>query len=472
VIAALLVLAAAGGTLGAVEARGELVWAGDIQGGEPYVYEDPDDPRKLIGFEVEIADELARRLGVRARFKQYQWSSLVPGLERGDFDVAMNGLEATSDRQDVVLMSVPYFTYAETLAIRKGAPYRSLDDLRGRPVATLNQSYAFDLLREHGIDYRLYEGVEEPYRDLVNGKVEAVLLDDIIATRYGCSMEGVECLPDEIARGVYVILMRKGDEALKGAIDEALLGMRRDGTLERILRKWKLWNERQLDPEPAVSRVDRPRTLSWQHVKLFLSAAWVTLELSILGFALAVPLGLGLALLRLYGRAPLRWLAAGYIEVFRGTPVLLQLYVIYFALGPVAKLSALQAAVLGLGLNYAAYEAEIYRGALLSLPRGQSEAAHSLGLSGWQTLQHVLIPQAFRVALPPMTNDFIALLKDSSIVGVIAMVELTKRMSIVAVDLHDWVVPGIMCAALYFAMSFPLARLARWLEDRLRTHHA
>ena len=125
-------------------------------------------------------------------------------------------------------------------------------------------------------------------------------------------------------------------------------------------------------------------------------------------------------------------------------------------------------AILGLGLNYAAYEAEIYRGALLALPRGQTEAASALGLTTAQTLRHVLVPQAFRLALPPMTNDFVALLKDSSVVSVITVVELTKRMTITAVDLNDWIVPGIACAALYFAMSFPLSRLAQYLERRLR----
>src|SRR6185436_15651132 len=105
---------------------------------------------------------------------------------------------------------------------------------------------------------------------------------------------------------------------------------------------------------------------------------------------------------------------------------------------------------------------------ILSLPRGQSEAAHALGLGTWQTLRYVLLPQALRMALPAMTNDFVALLKDSSVVSVITVVELTKRMTIAAVDLNDWVVPGLACAALYFIMSFPLAQVARTLEKRLQ----
>ncbi len=460
---------AADDTLARVQKKGTLVWGADIQGGEPYVYEDPADHTHLIGFEVEIADEIARRLGVKAVWKQYAWSSLVPGLERGDMDIAMNGLEATSERQDRVLMSRPYFVYAETLAVRRGAKERSLDDLAAghKTVATLNQTYAFDLLRDRKIEYALFEGVEEPYQALVNGKVDGVLLDNIIANLYGCVMDGVECLPDEVARGVYVVLMRKDDTALKAAIDDALAAMTADGTLEKILRKWKIWDARQIEPTPAVSRVATVTSFDGEQFGLFLKGAVVTLELSLLAFALAVPLGFGLAISRLYGGWIGRAAAGTYIEIFRGTPALLQLYVIYFGLGPVAKLSAMSAAIIGLGMNYAAYEAEVYRGALLALARGQTEAAHSLGLSGWQTLRHVLIPQAFRIALPAMTNDFIALLKDSSLVGVIAVVELTKRMSIAAVDMRGWLVPGVVCAALYFAMSFPLAQLARWLEQRL-----
>ena len=103
----------------------------------------------------------------------------------------------------------------------------------------------------------------------------------------------------------------------------------------------------------------------------------------------------------------------------------------------------------------------------MALPRGQTEAASALGLSRFQSLRHVLLPQSLRGALPAVTNDFVALLKDSSLVSVITVVELTKRMTITAVENRDWVIPGLLCAALYFAMSFPLGRLSLWLEKRL-----
>jgi ABC-type amino acid transport system permease subunit len=132
----------------------------------------------------------------------------------------------------------------------------------------------------------------------------------------------------------------------------------------------------------------------------------------------------------------------------------------------VIRLPAFVAALAGLGLNYGAYESEIYRSALLNVPRGQLDAARTLGFSGYQTFRLIRAPQAFRFALAPMTNDFVALLKDSSLVSVITVVELTKQTSIFATNIGSWALPGAICAALYLLMSLPLARFARRLENR------
>jgi polar amino acid transport system substrate-binding protein len=473
---ALLALAqpAAGDTLADVRAHSELRWGGDLQGGEPYVFEDPRDPRRIVGFEVDIADALARRMGLaRARFVEMQWSNLVPALERGDVDVALNGLEDTPERRARLRLSRPYFLYRETLAVREGALYRTLDDLRGKRVGTLNQTYALELLRARPLEPVLYEGQQEPYYDLQLGRVDAVLLDHVIADRYGCPLKGITCVPGEVAHGSYVVGVRRGDETLARAIDTALGAMIDDGQLRRILTQWKLWDDTQealASPGGAAPPpTPEPRSIDTRQLLLFLQGAGVTLVVSFASFALAMPLGLLLAAVRLSSGAPLRALAAGYVEVFRGTPVLLQLYVLYFGLASVLRLDAMTAAILGLGLNYAAYEAEVYRGAMLAIPRGQIEAAAALGLGPWQTLRHVMIPQAVRTALPAVTNDFVSLLKDSSLVSVLTVVELTKRMTITAVEIRSWIGPGVLCAALYFAMSFPLSRLSRHLEKSL--HH-
>lgn len=458
-------------TLAEIRQRGEITWGADLQGGEPYLYEDPQDPNRIIGFEVDIMDALARELGVRHRMIQYNWSNLVPSLERGDFDLAFNGLEATAERQTRISLSDPYFVYAETLAVKRGSSYRSLADLRGKRVATLNQTYAHDLLQSEPVEVVLYEGNEEPYIDLETGRVEAVLLDNIIADRYGCNRPDVECLPGDVARGSYVIGIRKQDTELTLAINQALARIRASGELQRILHKAGLWDHRQTEAWPQVGAANasasKKRAFDSHQWRLFFSASLVTLLISFAAFALAVPLGVLLALGRLYGGAFMRGTSRVYIEIFRGTPALLQLFVLYYGLAPYYNMTALQAAIIGLGLNYAAYEAEVYRAAMLGIPRGQTEAAKALGFGPWQTLRHVLFPQALRSSLPAMTNDFVSLLKDSSLVSVITVIELTKRMTIAAVEQRSYLIPGLACAAFYLLLSVPLSELARRLERKL-----
>ena len=457
-----------------VRRAGVLRWGADSQGGEPYAMEDPDEPGRMRGFEVELADALARELGVRAEFVQNDWSSLIPSLERGSFDVALNGIEITPARAGRVLFTRPYFVFnLRLLARRDDTSVPDLESLRGRRVGTLANSQSWDLLLRSGAQAVPYGGVEEPYIDLEQGRVDGVLMDDIIAQRYGQPRPGLRMVGD-VGEGYYAIAVRPGEEDLRAALDGALVRIARSGELRAIFRRWGIDSaaqQRMVDWTDAQTREvlsdTRTTRLGWGQLVLFLQASLVTWLVSVGAMTLAIPLGVGLALVRLYGP---RWggrLATAYVELFRGTPVLLQLYVLYYGLAGVLRLDALSAAILGLGLNYAAYEAEVYRAGVLAVPRGQMEAALSLGMPLRLALRRIILPQAFRVALPGVTNDFIALLKDSSLVSVISVVELTKRMTITAVDVRSWLLPGALCALLYLAMSYPLARLARRLEARL-----
>jgi polar amino acid transport system substrate-binding protein len=203
-----------------------------------------------------------------------------------------------------------------------------------------------------------------------------------------------------------------------------------------------------------------------RYLPAILRAALVTIVLSCAAMALAVLVGVGVASGRVYGGPVVRVVLTAYVELTRGTPVLLQLFVLYYGLAEFVRLPAFVAALLGLGLNYAAYESEIYRAALEAVPKGQLEAARVLGLTERQVFTLVRGPQALRLALAPMTNDFVALLKDSSLVSVLTVIELTKQTAIFAANIGSWVVPGLLCASLYLAMSLPLSRLARRLEAR------
>lgn len=474
---------ASGTALSRLRNAGVLRWGGDVQGGEPYVYTDPKNPEKLIGFEVDLAEALAKELGVRAEFVQADWSTLVASLERGTFDIAMNGLEVTEERKARLLLSRPYYVFAERLMVRKESqwPAPSIEVLQGKRVGTLANSLAFELLRTKSIPV-VYEGVDEPYLDLVAGRTDAVLLDDIIAERYGVPKKELRVLGD-VAEGAYVIGIRRSEPDLRAEVDAALGRLIDRGELRSILSRARLWNARQeklgqvaprTTSEPAAVEAAEPKApptppaFGILHLKSFVKSAAVTFALSVASMSLAVAFGLLLALARMYGGGFVRSVAQTYVEVIRGTPLLLQLYLLYFGLAPILSLGAWPASILGLGMNYAAYEAETYRAGIQSVPVDQMEAALSLGMSRRLALRRIVLPQAVRHALPNVTNDFIALLKDSSLVSVITLVELTKQMTITAVDVRGWLLPGLSCALLYFVMSYPLAVLSRRMEKKLK----
>ena len=468
--------------LARIAGRGELLWGADEQGGEPYAFEDPARAGALSGFEVDLAAALAQTLGVRARMVQNDWPTLIPSLERGTFDVALNGIEVTPARAARVSFTRPYYIFAERLVARRGDDrVRDLRSLRNLRVGTLANTQAWDLLRQTGAVPIPYEGVDEQFVDLEHGRTDAVLLDDIIVARYVGRHPTLTAVAD-VAEGRYAIALRPADVELRAALDHALGEMIASGAWRQTLARWGLDGEREQALDAAGSTSPAAGAgivsaagavsalpLTLPQLLLFAQGALVTLLLSLAAMALAAPFGLALALLRLESPR-LAPLATIYVELVRGTPVLLQLYLLYYGLAGILPLGPWTAAVVGLGLNYAAYESEIYRAAIVSVPRAQWEAALAVGAPRRAAFRQIILPQALRLAVPGVTNDFISLLKDSSLVSVLTVVELTKRMTITAVDNRGWLVPGALCAGLYFALGYPFTRVARRLERRLAAH--
>lgn len=474
------------------QTRAVFRWGGDAEGGAPFVEADAADPSKVRGFDVEISELIARGLGREPKFVQVAWASIGQSVDRGDFELGMSGMEDTPDLRSRYSVTTPYFEFYEVLAVRPAdsARFRTLKSLAKKKVATLGGTTAYDILLEAQKEFGLipvsYDDDVHPYTDLVSGRVDAVLLDHVIADRSLLRTGGFYIQPQAIDTGHYVGVMSLKNAALRDSVDKVIVAAMRDGSLEKIFRGWNVWDGRQAQfqqttyavssresavvpdiqmTDSAIVELQKTRTIG-AYIPALIRAAGITLVLSFLAMGLAVALGVVIAAGRVYGAKPVRVLLTVYVEVIRGTPVLLQLFVIYYGLSDVVRLPAFVAAVVGLGLNYAAYESEIYRSALMNIPRAQLEAARTLGLSELQILRLVRGPQAFRIALAPMTNDFVALLKDSSLVSVITVVELTKQTAIYATNIGSWVVPGMLCAIVYLAMSLPLSQAARALERR------
>lgn len=472
-------------------------WGADAQGGAPYVFLDPYEPNRLVGFEVDLAQALAAKLGRRSVPVLGPWDKLLELLGRGDFDAALNGIEVADEKKRVALLSTPYFAAPEVLTVRRGdanAP-RTREALRGRPVGTLPGSLAERILKDLGADTKTYEGgQDEIYADLELGRLDAVLLDDPVARYYADVEPSLERVPGDFGHVQYAVALKLGDDAALAAVNQALEQLKADGTLRALYERWGLWND---DVAALLSAPDfRPGHASeWERwrtavgaprpflervrdvypglMPLFAKGAALTLVTSLVAMTLAIAFGLLLVAARRARVKALSLLSHAYVEVFRGTPLLVQLLVIYFGLPELGlKLSPFTAGVLALGLNYAAAEAENYRAGLESVPHGQREAALVLGLSRWQALRHVVAPQAARVAIPPMTNDFIALLKDSSLVSAVTLTELTKTYGSLANSTRDHLGLGLVVALWYLALGLPFAALARRAERYFGRHLA
>lgn len=471
-----------------------LRWGCDEEGGAPYCFLDAN--LKRVGFEVDIVHELEKRLNRKIEFNQYGFESLIPGLLKKDFDFAMNGLEVLPERRKSVRFTRPYYLYRQQLTTRRQeSRFRDYDGLKSRPagemkVGTMDGTAAEALLIRDAVNHASYSTPTEAFRDLELGRLDAVLIDRPMALRYAADNPALAAAGSPFAPGRYAVAVHPENEALASQLDQALETMTRDGALKTILAKWNLWDEfNEANLAGATSsdnwafeekESDNPWTVA-RYLPLLLDGARVTLVLTLSSFALALCIGLGVASARLYGPKPVQLLAVAYVEFFRGIPLLLLLFFLYFGLPSVLAeiglewlgewISPFAAAWLGLGLTYGAYEAEIQRSAIQAVPEGQWEAAAALGMPKLLTFRRIILPQAVRIALPPTTSDLVALFKDTSVASAITLLELNKQYQILAKSSLKFVEIGIITALLYLALSVPLGLASRALEKRLGAAH-
>lgn len=195
-----------------------------------------------------------------------------------------------------------------------------------------------------------------------------------------------------------------------------------------------------------------------------------TILISVLAYAIALCLGLCFGILRLSPNRVVRFIAGIYVNTLRGIPLLVLIFFFYFGLGSVINMDRFVAGVLAVGICYGAYLAETFRTGIQAIDYGQHEAAMSLGMTRWQTLRHIILPQSVRIVVPPAANEFIACLKDSSLVSIIGLRELTRAgreySSQYFLDFHTWLV----VALIYLALTFTMTRLVKWIERKVAVH--
>ncbi|HEX4590127.1 MAG TPA: ABC transporter substrate-binding protein, partial [Gemmataceae bacterium] len=302
-----------GDALAEITARGELRWGGDEEGGGPYIYRDPADANRRIGFEIDLMDLLCGGLGVRSTFVQGQWDDQFKILSSRGCDAIVNGYELTPGRISDYISTIPYYVYELQLFARRDAAepadWQSLRQAKagggktkiGVLRDTVADRYLTANFAEH-VEVVRYSGTTEAFRDVQNGNTDGTLADTPAASFYGPQFP-VRPVGPPVERGYYVIYLRPGEERLRDALNDGIRTALADGRLHAIYERYKLWNAVQAslaDPavqsKPEEMRKEAAPEGAWTTVRRywpsFLQAAGMTIRLSVAAMPLAVALGL------------------------------------------------------------------------------------------------------------------------------------------------------------------------------------
>jgi arginine/lysine/histidine/glutamine transport system substrate-binding/permease protein len=438
----------------------------------------------LQGFDIDVMNAVAEAAGLRVQFQSLPFDGIIPALQAGTVDMAISSITITAQRSQVVSFSRPYFKAGLAIAVRNNTqPIKTLEDLEGKAIAVqIGTTGAETAKTIPGAKIRSFDSAPLALQELRNGNVDAVVNDapvTLYAIKTG-NLQGITVVSQLLTEEFYGIATAKNSPDLE-LVNRGLGTILENGTYDRIYRKWFNAEPPQL-PTTAPGITDAPtvatadsRSVILQSLPTLLGGALITLQLTLCSVFLGLIAGTLIGIARLSRFKPLRWAARAYIDFFRGTPLLVQIFMVYFGLPALVQqaglnftLDRLVAAIAALSLNSAAYLAEIVRAGIQSIDVGQSEAARSLGLNSIQTMRHVIFPQAFRRMLPPLGNEFVAMLKDTSLVAVIGFEELFRRGQLIVAENYRpfelYAAVALVYLALTLLASQGFSYLERWMN--------
>lgn len=439
---------------------------------------------KIVGIDPHIVREIADRLGYDLKVENMKFDSLIAAVQTGKADIAAAGITVTEDRKKAIDFTVPYSTQAaQRIIVPKGSPIRTPADLKGKRIAVQHGTTGDTFVREHLHAPEAFENSALAMQALIGGKADAVVLDHEPASVYVARNPDCIMLEEPLTQEEYAFAIRKGRTELLNGFNRELEKMRAEGRLEEIFAIYQKKNqevaaEQTVTPEMEGFFAGIKQSIYINFVKddryMYLVKGFaVTLIIALSAVMIGVLIGFLVAVIRSTsdqtGRFKiLNGICKIYLTVIRGTPVVVQLLIIYFVIFGAVDVDKLLVAIIAFGLNSGAYVAEVIRSGIMSIDRGQLEAGRSLGLTYSQTMIHIILPQALKNVLPALGNEFIVLLKETSVAGYIALEDLTKGGDIIRSQTYDAFLPLLAVAAIYLSVVMLFTRLLGKLEGRLK----
>ncbi len=434
---------------------------------------------QLSGFDLEIAQALADEMDLKLVPKTAGFSTLVEGTASGRYDLLIASTTATEDRAQAVDFANGYYSSGAQLFVKKDAKCEDLKSM-GNPTVGVASGTTFEqMVKDKGLtsSVKSYESDITALQDAATGRVYGAITDQLVG-QHQINEAGLDLKPcgKRLATDTQAPAVAKGNP-LRKDVNGALENIIADGTYAKISEKY--FGEdisKQIDNKPVEEvMANAPQesggtgitTMFAKYAPLLLKAAGLTLAITAVALVIAIVIGSLVWAMGASSFAPLRWLATAYIGLIRGTPLIAQLFVLYFGLTQIVLLDGFWAGSIALAVHNSAYIAEIIRSGFNSVPSGLVEASRSLGMSRMKTLRKVRIPLATRAILPVLGNQFIIAVKDSSLVAFIGMPELFRTAQNMAAAEYAPLNAYIIVSVFYLAIVLILTALVHVLEKKL-----
>lgn len=421
---------------------------------------------KYVGVDIELAKDIAKDLDAKLVVKNMSFDSLLVALETGKIDMVISAMTPNPERKKSVDFSKIYYRPSgEYFLINKRDrnKYRNINDFKGQTVGAQTGSIQYQLVESQMKDSKVkgLGKINNLVLALQSGKVAGVVVEELIAKAYAQNNSNLLAVRSNLkeSQSGNAVAIAKGQDGLVKAVNK---------TIDRV-KKEDLINKKYLPEAAKYMKTEKQSNTMLKYAPYFVKGIWYTIVITIFSVLIGVVLGTVLALMRLSKITPIRWIAIAYIEFIRGTPQMVQILFVYFGVGYlISNLSAIVAGIIAIGLNSGAYVAEDIRSGINSIAKGQTEAARSLGLSQAKTYRFVIIPQALKNIWPALGNEFITLLKDSSLVSVIGVSELMYQTQLIQTSTYKGVLPLFVAMIIYFILTFTLSRILNHFEKRMK----
>ena len=442
----------------------------------PFSYADPKTG-DLTGFDIEVIRAVAQRAGWDLRFTKGTFDSLFPALDAGRVDLLADQITINPDRSAHYLFTTPY-TYSHGVIVTAAGNHdiTTLADLEGRSAAQSETSNWTQVAKDAGAKIQYVDGLDQAAALLAQGRVDATVNDNIavldyLATSGSTKIKIAGNAGNAVSKQAFVF--RKSDAALRDQANQALATLADDGTLARISQKYFKSDVTVPNAGKVEVKASDTGRSTWQVVK---DTAWPmlrgalkgTIPLTIVSFLCGLVIALAVALARMSSYGVLRVPARVYISIIRGTPLLVQLFIVFYGLPEIGvKLPSFLAACLALSLNVGGYAAEVIRASILGVPRGQFEAATTIGMDYWQSMRRIVLPQAARIAVPPLSNTLLSLVKDTSLASIVLVTELFREAQVAAAVSTRTMALYCVAALYYWVICYLVSLGQHALEKRV-----